>query len=49
LRRIAGWPIFGKIATRAEVQPLILKQNALRLFVLTYTQIYTSSDIQIIL
>jgi predicted TIM-barrel fold metal-dependent hydrolase len=40
---------FGKIALRAEAQPVILKENALRLFGLTYTQIHTSSDIQIIL
>jgi predicted TIM-barrel fold metal-dependent hydrolase len=44
------WPgDFGKIAIRAEVQPVILKENALRLFGLTYMQIHTSSDIQIIL
>jgi uncharacterized protein len=40
---------FGKIAIRAEVQPLILEENALRLFVLTYTQIHILSDVQIIL
>jgi len=39
----------GKTAIRAEVQPLILKENALRLLVLTYTRIYASSDVQIIL